>query len=62
MIKMVILDQSKPILLILKIGNSNFFNLYIARLLSIKIEMRQVYNPFANKILHLLCSIIFFVR
>ena len=41
MIKMVILDQSKPISLILK-----KIKLYIARLLFIKTEIRQVYNPF----------------
>ena len=35
--------------------------MYIARLLFIKTEIRQVYNPFKNWILHLLCSIIFFV-
>ena len=57
MIQMVILDQSKPILLIF--GKKKF---YIARLLFVKTEIRQVYNPFYNRILHLLCSIIFFGR
>ena len=63
MIKMVISDQSKPIyhfwkkIKILKIQN-----LYIAHLLFIKTEIRQVYNPHWNQILHLLCSIMFFVR
>ena len=49
MIKMVILDQSKPISLILKnkkIKNSKMQNLEIEHLLFIKTEIRQVYNPF----------------
>ena len=48
MIKMVIFDQSKPISLILKtiFENSKVRNLYIERLLFIKMEIRQVYNPF----------------
>ena len=64
MIKIVILYQSKPISLILKVKLSKIQkirNLYIARLLFINTEIRQVYNPFYNWILHLLCSIIFFV-
>ena len=48
MIKIVILDQSKPISLIfeekkIKIKKKK---MYIARLLFIKTEIRQVYNPF----------------
>ena len=58
MIKIVILDQSKPILLYLKIKNPKFLNIH---LLFTKTEITQVYNPFYNRILHLLCSIIFFV-
>ena len=46
MIKIAILDQSKPISLILKIKNSKIRNLYIARLLFIKTEIRRVYDPF----------------
>ena len=46
MTKMVIWDQSKPISLYLKIKNSKIENLQIARLLFIKKEIRQVYNPF----------------
>ena len=45
-IKMVILDQSKPISLYLKIKNSKTEKLWIASLLFIKTEIRQVYNPF----------------
>ena len=44
------------------IKNSKIRNLYIARLLFMKTEIRQVYNTFQNLILHILCSIIFFVR
>ena len=36
--------------------------MYIARLLCIKTEIRKVHNPFYNRIPHLLCSIIYFVR
>ena len=49
MIKMVILDQSMPISLILKTKkniNLKIRNLYIACLLFIKTEIRQVHNPF----------------
>ena len=49
MIKMVILDQSKPILLILKKQkqkNSKIKNLSIERLLFIKMEIWQLYDPF----------------
>ena len=48
MIKMVIWDQSKPILYLKtkKFGNSKIQNLEIACLLFIKMEIRQVYNPF----------------
>ena len=45
---MVILNQSKPILLILKIKNLKFKKpkfVYV-RLLFVKMEIRQVYNPF----------------
>ena len=62
---MVILDQSKPILLIFKIKkfkNSKIQNLYIAGLLFIKTDIRQLYNPSWNRIIHLLCSIISFAR
>ena len=45
MIKMVIFDQSKPILLLLKNKNSKIKNLQIARLLLKKTEIKQVYNP-----------------
>ena len=51
MMKMVILDQSKPLSLIFekkKIKSSKKQNLFIARLLFIKTEIRQVYNPFEN--------------
>ena len=47
--EMVIFDKSKPIsqiLKITKIENSKIRNLYIARLLFIETEIRQVYNPF----------------
>ena len=44
------------------IENSKIRNLYIARLLFIKTEIKQVYNPYRNHTLHLLYSIIFFVR
>ena len=46
---MVILDQSKPISLILKIEkiqNSKIQNFEIAHLLFLKTEIRPVYNPF----------------
>ena len=54
MIKIVILDQSKLISLILKIVKSKIqkskiqksWNFEIAFLLFIKMELRQVYNPF----------------
>ena len=49
MIKIVIFDQNKPIWLILKIKklkNSKIRNLYIARLLFLKTDIRKVYNPF----------------
>ena len=48
MIKMVILDESKPISLIFekKIIISKIQNLDIARLLFIKTKIRQVYNPY----------------
>ena len=48
MIKMVILDQSKPISDFenIKILNLKIRNLQIACLLLIKMEIRQVYNPF----------------
>ena len=46
MIKMVILDQSKPILLILKNIISKIKNLCTTSLLFIKMEIRQLYNPF----------------
>ena len=62
MIKMVILDQSKPILLYLKIKKVKNMKFVNARLLFIKTGIRQVYNPFSNRILHILCFIIFFVR
>ena len=46
MMKMVILDQSKPISLYFKNKkNSKIRNLLIARLLFIKTEIRQVYKP-----------------
>ena len=46
MIKILILDQSKPISLYLKIKNSKIQNLWIVCLLYIKMEIRQVCNPF----------------
>ena len=46
MIKMVIWDESKPISLILKDKNFKIQNLSITRLLLIKTEIRQVYDPF----------------
>ena len=48
MIKMVIWDQSKPILLIFEKKESKIKKkkLYIARLLFIKMEIRKIYNPF----------------
>ena len=42
---MVILDQSKPISLILKNKKSKILNLQIAGLLFIKTLIRQVYTP-----------------
>ena len=42
----VILDQSKPLSLYLKIKNSKIQKSSIARLLFIKTEIRQVYNQF----------------
>ena len=45
-IKMVILDHSKPISLILKIEKSKISNLEIVGFLFIKMEIRQVCNPF----------------
>ena len=46
MIKMVILDQSKPITLYLKKKNPKIQKSRIVHLLSIKIEITQVYKPF----------------
>ena len=45
MIKIVILDQSKPISLILKFKKSIILESEICKLF-IKTEIRQVYNPF----------------
>ena len=58
MMKMVILDQSKPIYLIFE-KKSKFVNItFIIHKNGNKTSIR----PILNQILHLLCSIIFFVR
>ena len=59
MFKMIILDQNKLIWLIFKNRKSKIYKLCF---LFIKMEIRQVYNPFYDQILNHLCSIRFFVR
>ena len=50
------------ILIIIIFENSKIQNFKIARLLFIKTEIIQVYNPFQKQILQILCSIIIIVR